>query len=421
LGFREANHRFLLDVILRKRIQASTWSVDSWANWSGSVRCTPRLLAEPKDETEVARLVQQARAQGQSIRSLGSGHSSSPLVGNDDVVISFTGLRGVTTSDRDRCEAVVRAGTPLHEAGSELHRLGLALPNLGDIDRQTIAGACMTGTHGTGQRLRNLADMLVGDRFVAADGSIQDFSLEAQPDLTMAFRVSLGTLGLLTDVRLRLLPTYRLCRREWCVHISDCLEHLDELVSGNRSMDFYWYLRSDEVKIRTMNLEDQATADLPFARCVEEETDWSHRVVAQERTLRFEEMEYALPAEAGADCFREIRTRVKERHRHIVGWRILYRTVSADDAWLSPAYGRDTVTVSLHQNATLPYLEYFADIEPIFRSYGGRPHWGKKHSLTASDLRALYPAWDRFQAMRQRWDPEGVFLTPALRTLLTGD
>jgi FAD/FMN-containing dehydrogenase len=385
------------------------------------VQCTPRLIAEPRDEAEVAKLVRQVRAQGQAVRPLGSGHSSSPLVSNDDVVVSFAGLRGVIASDRDRCEAVVRAGTTLHEAGSALHELGLAFPNLGDIDRQTIAGACMTGTHGTGERLRNLADMLVGGRFVAADGSIQDFSIEAEPDLTMAFRVSLGTLGLLTEVRLRLLPAYRLRRREWCGHVSDCLEHLDELVNGNRSMDFYWYPRSDEVKIRTMNLEDQATDDLPFGRCVEDKVDWSHRVIAQKRSLRFEEMEYALPAEAGADCFREIRERVKDRHRHIVGWRVLYRTVAADDAWLSPAHGRDTVTISLHQNATLPYREYFADIETIFRSYGGRPHWAKKHSLTATELRPLYPAWDRFQAMRQQWDPEGVFLTPALRTLLTGD
>jgi FAD/FMN-containing dehydrogenase len=132
-------------------------------------------------------------------------------------------------------------------------------------------------------------------------------------------------------------------------------------------------------------------------------------------------MDYALPAEAGPDCFREIRDRVKTHHRHLVGWRTLYRTVAADDAMLSTAHGRATVTISLHQNHTLPYQEYFDDIERIFRGYSGRPHWGKKHSLTATELRPLYPQWDQFTAIRQQLDPAGTFLTPPLRRLLEPD
>ena len=129
-------------------------------------------------------------------------------------------------------------------------------------------------------------------------------------------------------------------------------------------------------------------------------------------------MEYALPAEAGRVCFQEVRQRIKERWRHLVGWRVLYRTIAADDAYLSLAYNRPTVTISLHQNTTLPFQEYFSDIEPIFRAHGGRPHWGKRHALQAADLRPLYPAWDRFQEARQRIDPAGVFLNAYLRGLL---
>jgi FAD/FMN-containing dehydrogenase len=158
--------------------------------------------------------------------------------------------------------------------------------------------------------------------------------------------------------------------------------------------------------------------DLPFAHVIEDRTGWSHQVIAQRRDLRFEEMEYALPAAAGPACFQEIRQRVKERHRQSVAWRILYRTVAADVAVLSPASERETVTVSVIQNATLPYQEYFDDIEPIFRAYGGRPHWGKQHTLTGDELRQLYPRWDRFLALRQRLDSSGVFLNAYLRRLL---
>ena len=95
--------------------------------------------------------------------------------------------------------------------------------------------------------------------------------------------------------------------------------------------------------------------------------------------------------------------------------RVLYRTVASDDSYLSPAYGRDTVTISLHHNAGLPFWEYFKDIEPIFRAHGGRPHWGKKHTLTAKNLRPLYPQWERFAAVREQMDAQGMFLNPYLR------
>lgn len=145
---------------------------------------------------------------------------------------------------------------------------------------------------------------------------------------------------------------------------------------------------------------------------------WGHEVLSKERHLRYDEMEYALPAEAGPTCFQEVRQRVKAKWRQFVGWRVLYRTIAADDTYLSNAYGRETVTLSLHQNTSLPYWDYFRDLEPIFLAYGGRPHWGKKHTLKAAQLRELYPEWERFQALRQRMDPEGRFLNPYLRALL---
>jgi FAD/FMN-containing dehydrogenase len=391
---------------------------DEWRNWSGSVQCAPAEFRCPRSEDEVVALVRDAAASRRTVRPLGAGHSSSSLVHTSDLLVSMMGLAGLVRHDPIRNEASLRAGTRLADAGEALFRSGLAFHNLGDIDRQSIAGAFSTGTHGSGQRLRNLPSLLVGGRIVTADGSVRPFSVEEDPDLTAAVRVSLGALGILTELTLRLEPAYELRRQEWCSTLHACLEHLPELVARNRAMDFYWYPRSDEVKIRTLNIPGEGMSSLTFARKIEDKTDWSHRIIAQKRELRFEEMEYALPAEHGPACMREIRERIRERHRPLVGWRVLYRTVAADDAWLSPAHGRDTVTISLHQNASLPFQAYFADIEPFFRACAGRPHWGKKHSLAAEDLRPLYPMWERFQRLRRELDPNGVFLSPALRALL---
>ncbi len=200
---------------------------------------------------------------------------------------------------------------------------------------------------------------------------------------------------------------------------SPLVETTDVLVSLEKfQFDFYWYPRSDEAKLRTLNVPEQAPRDIPFAKRAKEKIGWSSEVLSRVRELPFDEMEYALPAEAGPECFREVRRRVKEKHRQYVGWRVLYRTIAPDDSPLSPAFGRETVTISLHQNAGLPFWEYFRDLEPIMRAYGGRPHWGKKHTLKAAELRLLYPRWDHFLQIRQDSDPEGVFLNPYLRALL---
>lgn len=389
-----------------------------WENWSGSVRCRPALIARPQTEAEVVDLVRRASLNGASIRVVGAGHSSVPLAMTDDVLVSLEALHGLVAHHRVRSEVTLWAGTTLHEAGTLLQELGLAFDNLGDIDQQTVAGALATGTHGTGTSFKTLSHHLVGVRMITAGGEIVECTAEHDPETMRAAQVSLGVLGIVTQLTLRLVPAFRLRRREWCTDLRTCLAHLDELQTAHRSFDFYWYPRSDEVKLRTWDLPDHGPANLPYARCVEDRTGWSAAVLPKQRSLKFEEIEYAVPAAAGPACFDEVRRCILERHRKWVGWRVLYRTLAADDAFLSMAHGRDTVTISPHQNVTLPWERFFREMETIFGAFEGRPHWGKKHWRGAQELRPLYPAWDRFLAVRRRLDPGGRFLTPYLRTLL---
>jgi FAD/FMN-containing dehydrogenase len=392
-----------------------------WSNWSGSLRFVPGRIVEPATEDALALRIRQAVDAGQTVRVIGAGHSSSRLVETDDDLVSMAKFRDIEAVDQTACEATIGAGVTLNEAGRALAELGMAFGNLGDVDYQTVAGAIATGTHGTGVRLPNLATHLVGGRLVTGTGATVSFAVDEDRDLVRTLRVSLGAIGIITALRLRLTPAYRLRKRVWCAHVEDCLSSFPELAAAHRHVDFYWYPRSDETKIRTMDLIEASPAALPFARLLTEEIGWSHEVIPNARELRFEEMEYAMPAAQGLACFTEVRQRIKEHWRQLVGWRVLYRTVAADDAYLSLAHGRPTVTISLHQNATLPFWEYFSDIEPIFRAHGGRPHWGKKHTLHAAELRPLYPGWDGFLEIRQQTDPAGVFLNPYLRELLGVD
>lgn len=387
-----------------------THSTDEFSNWSGSVRFTPRSQVWPANDEAARVYVRDAAARSRKIRVAGSGHSSSPLVETPDILMSMRDHRGLIDYDVASHQATVGAGTVIHDLGPIFHDIGMSMQSLGAVGAQTIAGVISTGAHGSGRNLQNISASLVGVRVVTGTGETVDWSTEKEPDLINAARVSMGLLGILTAVRLQLEPAYQLRRGEYCARTEDCLAHLDELADAHRNFDFYWYPRRDEVKLRMLTLPEVPPPALPYARGVE--------ITGRERALKFEELEYFIPAEAGPACFREVRRRILERHCRQVGWRVGYRLIAQDEGFLSPVHGRDSVSISVHQNASLPYQEYFDDIESILRAHDGRPHWGKKHSLHGKALAALYPRWNDFMTLRRRLDPQDVFLTAPMARLL---
>ena len=400
----------------------------AWSNWSGSVRCEPRRLARPEDEAAIVALVAGlAGDRSTPLRPAGTGHSFVPLCATDGVLLSLDRLQGIIDVDPARQEATVWAGTELHGLGAPLLAAGLALENMGDIDRQSLAGAVGTGTHGTGRTLGSIATQVVGLRLVLASGETLDCSAEQEPEIFAAARLSLGALGVITRVTLRLLPAYRLHERTWAASFDECLEGLAALIEGNRHFEFFWSPREDACAMKALNPTTASALDPPAAPPAApgrlarylgpERIDWSHRIFPSERTLRFNELEFAVPAANGPDCLRELRSLMQSRHPE-VAWPIEYRTQRADDIPFSPAYGRETVTISLHQAHDRPHEAFFADAEAIFRNHRGRPHWGKMHRYDARDLRAAYPHWDQFGAARRRVDPDGRWLNPYLRRLM---
>jgi FAD/FMN-containing dehydrogenase len=389
-----------------------------WSNWSGSLTFEPARIYHLKTEDEIVNLVRRCRAENRTIRVAGSGHSSSALVQTDDTIISLKYFKGITSIDRDAMTATLKTGMTVEETNKALEREGYALFNTGDVDVQYLAGAISTGTHGTGRRLQNLSAMLVGVRLVTANGEIVEYHCKHHPEMIKAFRVSLGALGIITEITVKILPLFRLKRREVFASMGDCFRYFDQLAEENRNVDFYWYPRRDEVKIRILNEPDKGSMKLPFPHVVHRhEKDVVGEVLPRERDLRFDETEFAFDAETAWECFRLVRKRIKEKHRRTVAWRTLFRTIARDDAFLSPHFGRDSVTISLHHNAGLPYKDYFNDIEAIFKDFDGRPHWGKKHNLKGKSLKRLYPDWDRFHQIRNQMDPEEVFLNEYLRKL----
>lgn len=398
---------------------------NTWSNWSGSVTCQPRQIAMPISEAAVAELVKQAARAGQVVRVTGSGHSFLPLCATDDVLISLDNLAGIESADRERLEATIFAGTKLHALGEPLAAHGMALANQGDIDRQSLAGAVSTGTHGTGPTLGSFSTQVVGLRIVTAEGELLELDLDRDADVMAAARTSLGALGVTTAIRLRVLPAYRLHEKLWQEPIDECLARLDERIAATRHFEFFWYQATDLAHAKSLHPTDQPPDKLPratsepsgeLANTPGERIDHSYRVFPSSRENRFNEMEYSVPAEQGPACFREIRELMRTRHPHVT-WPVEYRTLAADEIDLSTSQGRETVTLSIHQANTLEHRAFFADAEVIFRRHDGRPHWAKMHSLTAAELAPLYPRWDHFQTIRRQLDPGGVFMNEHLKQI----
>ncbi|WP_439488983.1 D-arabinono-1,4-lactone oxidase [Algoriphagus sp.] len=388
-----------------------------WQNWSGSVQFTPSEVEKPVDEEQVRQVIRRAKGEGKKVRVVGAGHSSVPLVVSDNIFMSLEKLKGIVKHSRSTNQVDMLPGTDIKEAGELLIQKNLSMHNTGDVDLQLIGGAFATGTHGSGIKLQNLSGMIVGCRLVDGNGEIHEIDQSDLPKLNAA-KVSLGALGVITQFTLQAEPAEKFVRQEFWARVDDCMENLDNLIGSNRMFDFYWYPRNDLVKLRLCNPTGDKVERPAYGVPAKEEEGWLYEILPQERDLKFEEMEYLLPFEAGPACFREIRKRIIDKHRHYVGWRVLYRTIAADDVYLSPSFSRDSVSMSILQNVDLEYQSYFDDLEPIFRAHGGRPHWGKKHSLTAEEIRDMYPKWDDFMKLRRQLDPDNIFLNDYLTRIL---
>ncbi|MGW4442031.1 D-arabinono-1,4-lactone oxidase [Streptomyces sp. NPDC004682] len=432
----------------------STSTTGAWANWTGDQSCTPLRILRPGSVDEIAAVTAQAAADGRTVRVVGAGHSFDDQVCTDGLLLNLDRISGLRHVDPEAGLVMVGAGTRLADLNLQFARHGLALPNLGDIDRQSVAGALSTGTHGTGRALGNLATQIEALDLVLADGTTLTCT-EDDPEVLRAARLSLGALGVITGYTLRVVPAFALRAETRRMPLDETLGRLDELVDANDHFEFFLFphARSTLVKLNNRT-EDPVRPPRETARRIaefaenglfeaacragrrfpsripslnravtrlmtpSEHVDRSHRVFASRRSVRFTEMEWAVPRAACAEVLREI-LRVIDHDRLDVGFPVEVRFVAPDElSHLSPAYGRESAYLAVHMYRGMAWEPYFRRVQDVALAFGGRPHWGKRHFMDAEGLAARYPAWDRFQAVRSRLDPQGTFTNAHLRRVL---
>ena len=468
-----------------------------WVTWAGTAQCRPRVVAAPTTTDGLRALLAASTARGEGLRVVGAGHSFTGAATTSGTMVSLADLGRGTDAETghpvgtervrgrgddgrgpalERLEDVValpgggalvtvRAGMRLAELNQALARSGLALPNLGDIDRQSVAGALGTGTHGTGVRLTGLAAQVRGVRVMTATGEVLETSADRLPALFDAARLGLGAVGVVLAVTLETVPAFWLRAQEEPRPLDEVLDELEgpgNVVDAHDHMELYWFphtrrtltKRNDRVDVpqpRTAPgrlghgassaqgawaagrrwVDDELLANGLFwvtnelataaprltphinavaARALAPRTYAapSYEVFVSPRRVRFAEMEYAIPRADVVPVLREV-DRWIEASGVKVPFPVEVRFAAADDVWLSTAHGRESAYVAVHQYARMPREQYFTGVEAIFRAAGGRPHWGKLHSLGHDDLADLYPRLDDFCAVRDTYDPGRLF------------
>jgi FAD/FMN-containing dehydrogenase len=383
----------------------------TWSNWSGRSTSDKAEVRFARSVDDVQATVASAAAAGRHVRVAGSGHSHAPLVPTDDVIIDVSALSGVVGVDADALVAGVWGGSLIAQLGRPLHDAGVALANQGDIDRQTIAGATATGTHGTGRELRNLSSAVLGMTLVTATGELVHCSPQEHDEIWRAARLGLGSFGVVTELELAVVPAFRLIERSWDAPYAELRPTIERHVEEHRHFEFFWYPRADRAFAKAIDLTDEP-AVYPLADEGSRQA-WNYEVLPNHRPRVHTEMEFAVPFESSLDCLDEILAVLTDEFPD-VRMPVEYRTVAADDVWLSPAYERATATISVHQLIEFDDREFFRACELVFRRYGGRPHWGKVHEFTGADLAATHPRWAEWWVVRDRIDPGGVFLNDVL-------
>lgn len=425
----------------------------TWKNWSEIILSHPKATYYPKHCDDIVNVIQRCHSHQQSLRVVGAGHSFTPLVATSEILMSLEHLSGIETIDHDNHIATVWAGTTLKDLGILLHEQGYAMENLGDINDQSIAGAISTGTHGTGINFGSLSTQVTQLTVITASGDIMEVSESTNSTYFRAMQLSLGMLGVIIKVHLRVIPSHQLISESYRSSVTDCLNNIQELRENNRHFEFFWFPHTETVQIKQLNsVADQMIKEKGPSKFNEivienglfwilselcrlqpklskrvsalsawgipsgKEIGFSHSVYATPRLVKFNEMEYSVNAEHMGAVIKDIQYVLMKR-KFTVHFPIECRYVKQDDIWLSPSYQRESAYIAVHMYKGMKFKEYFDAVEEVFQHYDGRPHWGKMHTMTTKQIITAYPRLHDFLHVREELDPSGLFLNDYVRQL----
>jgi alditol oxidase len=405
------------------------------ANWAGNIVYRASELAEP---TDLAGLQAVVRDHPQ-VRAVGTGHSFNRIADTPGVLISLAGLPAEISIDADRAAATVPGGITYQELAPRLTEAGWALPTLASLPHLTVAGACATATHGSGDGNGNLATQVSGMQLVAPDGKLHTLDRHRDGDRFRGAVVGLGALGVVATLTLDLVPAFEVQQYVYeGLPAAMLRSHFDEIFGSGYSVSVFtdwqgsrhrqvWVKRRaggggswrPEPRWMDATLADQPLHPIPGQPAAYATEQLGVPGPWHERLPHFRgeftpsagaelQSEYLLPRQRAAASFDALASLAGVLAPVLQICEI--RTVAPDDLWLSPSYQRDTVALHFTWiKDTAAVTPVIAAIEHLLAPLGARPHWAKLFTTAPHAVRALYPRSADFQRLLRDVDPAGKF------------
>jgi xylitol oxidase len=403
-------------------------------NWAGNYTFRAGRVHEPRSIAEAQAIVRTAA----NLRVLGSRHSFNDIADTDGELLSLAALPRTIDIDRPGETVTIDGGLRYGELCTALHAAGRALHNLASLPHISVAGACATGTHGSGDRHGNLSTAILALDIIRADGEIETID-GGDADLLAAAAVSLGALGVVTRMTLRTVPTFAVRQDVYeDLSIDAFAEHFDELASSADSVSFFtewgdtgidqvWLKRRvvvndpyeppDDLHGATRaTMERHPIRRLPADACTAQlglAGPW-HERVPHFRTDHMPssgqeiQSEYFVGRDDAVDALIALHG-LRHRLARLIQVSEI-RTIAADELWLSPASGRPTVAFHFTWNPDARgVLDILPLVERALAPFRPRPHWGKVFTMAPEEVHAGYPRLSAFAGIARRFDPAGTY------------
>lgn len=404
-----------------------------WSNWGQNQACTPALTVRPRTEDEVVEAVRYAVREGLNVRVAGAGHSFTPVVLTDGMLLDLSAMQQVTGIDTERARVRAYGGTQILEFGEPLWEAGLSLSNQGDIDKQAIAGAVSTGTHGSGIDLGCFSSTVRWVRLVTGTGDVVEID-ETDLRRLRAAQVAVGTLGVILEVELQATSAYHLKEQISYETTQELLDNWEQNVAGSRHFSFLWCQAPESAGLYELptppglDMVGRAYTKRYWEASLDEATELSeeegsradraYRIYPGGFMLPFHELEYYVGVDRAKDAWVALKDLIVDDFPD-QKYPIETRWTKGDDAYISPFYREDKVSLSVSGAPGTDYEPYLRAVDELLAGYGATVHWGKLHYMTRERLETTFPELETFLQVRRELDPDGIFLNDHTRALFS--
>ncbi len=419
-----------------------------WTSWNENLTYKYKSLFKVTSEVELQEVIKNS----EKIRVFGSKQSSADIASGSETLIDITSYNKILSYNDSEHTITVQSGIILGDLIEAVEAKGWCIPCLPDINTVTIGGALATGTHGTSGKL--LSEYMIKCSIILADGTLK--TITAEDELIDAVRVSLGVLGVFSEITFQCEPIYTLHVKEGPEDDKEWLPQIKERLQKHDFLRILWLPHTDKGYVITGDKIDESfeikedlgpsflkhrrtaskilykyTHIFPwftaiankllyrgfFSSTKEHKGSLYQATVTKSRGSTLELAEWTIGLDKFPIVFEELKTEInKWSNKSFIHIPMDIRFVYKDKSWLSYAYNEDTVTMGCvsRNAATADTYEAFKSIEKIFLKYGGKPHWAKRFSAKDAELSKVYEKWQDFKQLRNKMDPNNKFLNPYL-------